>query len=115
PMCQPANRQSPTAVSQSPTPNSATPPPATTTAPVRRSVAPGLLLAHVSHRHSPSSPAPHISLRICSKQKTNAWSTGCTLAPRIDEVTFKTCPLLATSGTGHGGLVNGVLAGTGAS
>jgi hypothetical protein len=34
---------------------------------------------------------------------------------RIDEVTFKTCPLLAMSGTGSmSGLVNGVLAGTGA-
>jgi len=33
---------------------------------------------------------------------------------RIDEVTFETCPLLATGKWGLGGLVNGVLAGTGA-
>ena len=34
---------------------------------------------------------------------------------RIDEVTFETCPLFATCRTGFGvGLVNGVLAGTGA-
>jgi hypothetical protein len=33
---------------------------------------------------------------------------------RIDEVTFETCPLLATSRNGWSGLVNGVLAGTGA-
>jgi hypothetical protein len=37
------------------------------------------------------------------------------LRSRIDEVTFKTCPLLATGRTGvWSGLVNGVLAGTGA-
>jgi hypothetical protein len=37
------------------------------------------------------------------------------LLVRIDEVTFETCPLLATSRTGVlSGLVNGVLAGTGA-
>ena len=33
---------------------------------------------------------------------------------RIDEVTFETCPLFAMSGKGWSGLVNGVLAGTGA-
>jgi hypothetical protein len=33
---------------------------------------------------------------------------------RIDEVTFETCPPVATGGPGGwGGLVNGVLAGTG--
>jgi hypothetical protein len=40
---------------------------------------------------------------------------GVLLIKRIDEVTFETCPLLATGRTGVlSGLGNGVLAGTGA-